>query len=164
MEGIKVDTSVQVLLALLTPSQTRVLQLIANGLSSKEAAEKLQVSKRTVDSHLKEVHERLVTSNRVEAIMIATQLGLISFAPWWSGWGELRTPQLTVTELEVLKGILTGQSSAEIARTRSVSKRTVEFHMSKMRDKFGCHNQIALIRAAWKCNLIDPLAAWGVRT
>lgn len=65
----------------LTPTEVKVLSLIAQGHSSKEAAEKLVVSKRTVDFHLANIYDKLQVNNRVQALRMATRLGLIPFEP-----------------------------------------------------------------------------------
>jgi len=65
----------------LTPTEVKVLSLIAEGHSSKEAAELLVVSKRTVDFHLANIYDKLQVNNRVQALRMATRLGLIPFQP-----------------------------------------------------------------------------------
>ena len=65
----------------LTKREVQVLSLIAQGFSSKEAAERLVVSKRTVDFHLANVYDKLQVTNRVQAFRAATRMGLIPFEP-----------------------------------------------------------------------------------
>jgi DNA-binding CsgD family transcriptional regulator len=65
----------------LTKKEIEVLSLIAQGHSSKEAAEVLVVSKRTVDFHLANIYEKLDVNNRIQAFRAATRLGLIPFEP-----------------------------------------------------------------------------------
>ena len=65
----------------LTKREIEVLSLIAQGHSSKEAADSLYVSKRTVDFHLANIYDKLQVSNRVQAFRAATRLGLIPFEP-----------------------------------------------------------------------------------
>lgn len=65
----------------LTEREVEVLSLIAQGHSSKEAADSLFVSKRTVDFHLANVYDKLEVNNRVQAFLAATRLGLIPFEP-----------------------------------------------------------------------------------
>ena len=65
----------------LTKREIEVLSLIAHGCSSKEAAEALFVSKRTVDFHLANIYDKLQVNNRVQAFRAATRLGLIPFEP-----------------------------------------------------------------------------------
>lgn len=67
----------------LTPTEVKVLSLIANGHSSQEAADKLVVSKRTVDFHLANIYQKLQVNNRVQALRAASRLGLIPFEPFF---------------------------------------------------------------------------------
>lgn len=61
----------------LTKRELEVLSLVIEGKSSKEVADELYVSKRTVDFHLANIYEKLQVSNRVQAFRRATSLGLI---------------------------------------------------------------------------------------
>lgn len=65
----------------LTKREVEVITLIAQGHSSREAAEALFVSKRTVDFHLSNIYDKLQVNNRVQAFRMATRLGLIPFEP-----------------------------------------------------------------------------------
>jgi PAS domain S-box-containing protein len=62
----------------LTPRQSEVLQLIASGLSTVEAAERLTLSVETVRNHLRSVFRELRVHNRLEAIATARRLGLLA--------------------------------------------------------------------------------------
>jgi len=62
----------------LTVREVQVLRLILEGQSSKEVAESLYLSKRTVDFHLARIYEKLNVTNRVQAIRRAAELGLVS--------------------------------------------------------------------------------------
>jgi DNA-binding NarL/FixJ family response regulator len=63
----------------LTKREVEVLTLVIEGKSSKEVAEQLFVSKRTVDFHLANIYDKLNVTNRVQAFREATRRGLISF-------------------------------------------------------------------------------------
>ncbi|MBA3725775.1 MAG: response regulator transcription factor [Armatimonadetes bacterium] len=63
----------------LTKREFDVLNLIGEGYSSKEVADVLFVSKRTVDFHLANIYTKLDVSNRLQAFLAATSLGLIPF-------------------------------------------------------------------------------------
>jgi len=71
----------------LTKREIEVLSLIAQGMSSKEVADALFVSKRTVDFHLANIYDKLQVNNRVQAFRMATRLGLIPFEPQFSQAG-----------------------------------------------------------------------------
>lgn len=59
----------------LTPAERRVLRGIAAGQSSREVAEQLFISKRTVDFHLANIYRYLQVSNRIQAINAARERG-----------------------------------------------------------------------------------------
>jgi DNA-binding CsgD family transcriptional regulator len=61
----------------LTKRELEVLMLVIEGRSSKDVADTLYVSKRTVDFHLANIYDKLQVSNRVQAFRRATRLGLI---------------------------------------------------------------------------------------
>lgn len=61
----------------LTQREKEVLTLVFDGKSSKEVADTLVCSKRTVDFHLARIYAKLDVSNRVQAMRRATTLGLI---------------------------------------------------------------------------------------
>ena len=62
----------------LTKREIEVLSLVIEGKSSKEVADLLYVSKRTVDFHLANIYDKLEVTNRVQAFRRAVRLGLIS--------------------------------------------------------------------------------------
>lgn len=63
----------------LTKREIEVLTHVIQGKSSKEVADALFVSKRTVDFHLANVYDKLHVNNRVQAFRRATRLGLIPY-------------------------------------------------------------------------------------
>jgi len=63
----------------LTKRELEVLSLVIEGKSSKEVADMLYVSKRTVDFHLANIYDKLQVTNRVQAFRRATRLGLIPY-------------------------------------------------------------------------------------
>ena len=69
----------------LTKREIEVLTLVIEGKSSKEVADMLYVSKRTVDFHLANIYDKLQVSNRVQAFRRAARLGLIPFDSAFAG-------------------------------------------------------------------------------
>lgn len=61
----------------LTKRELEVLMLVVEGKSSKEVADMLYCSKRTIDFHLANIYSKLQVSNRVQAYRRALKLGLI---------------------------------------------------------------------------------------
>jgi DNA-binding NarL/FixJ family response regulator len=61
----------------LTPRESEVLQLLAQGLQNKEIATKLVISERTVKFHVSSIMGKLGAGNRTEAVTLAAQQGLV---------------------------------------------------------------------------------------
>jgi len=61
----------------LTTRQLEVLKLISLGRSNKEIADELELSSNTVKVHITAILQILHTSNRIEAVTVATELGLV---------------------------------------------------------------------------------------
>jgi len=62
----------------ITPREFEVLQLIAEGLSNKEMAERLFVSENTVKTHTSRLFDKLGASRRTQAVQLAKSQGLIA--------------------------------------------------------------------------------------
>ncbi|HJV24997.1 MAG TPA: response regulator [Aromatoleum sp.] len=60
-------------LSLLTPTETRILKLLTTGKSSKEIADVMGISPRTVDNHRGRVMEKLHVHSAVELVLLVTQ-------------------------------------------------------------------------------------------
>lgn len=60
----------------LTPQQSRVLGMLAEGLLNKQIADRLGVQERTVKAHLTAIFERLGVRNRTQASVILRELEL----------------------------------------------------------------------------------------
>ena len=61
----------------LTKREVEILSLVIEGYSSKQVADLLFISKRTVDFHLDNVYGKLEVRNKMQALQRATRLGLI---------------------------------------------------------------------------------------
>jgi DNA-binding CsgD family transcriptional regulator len=62
----------------LTPRELEVLQLIADGLSTREMADRLFVSENTVKTHISRVLDKLGASRRTQAVQLAKARGIIA--------------------------------------------------------------------------------------
>lgn len=62
----------------ITPRELEVLQLIAEGLSNKEMAERLFVSENTVKTHTSRVFDKLGASRRTQAVQMAKSQGILA--------------------------------------------------------------------------------------
>ena len=63
--------------ASLSHRESEILELVATGLTNYEIAEKLEISKRTVDNHISNILTKTGTENRVELVRWALQWGKI---------------------------------------------------------------------------------------
>lgn len=73
IEGVSSESNIQNL----SKREKEVLQHVAKGLTTKEIAEKLIVSKRTIETHRSNILKKLDVQNTAELISKATQLGLL---------------------------------------------------------------------------------------
>ncbi|MGL6081531.1 MAG: response regulator [Gammaproteobacteria bacterium] len=61
----------------LTQREREILSLVAQGLSNREIAEQLCVSRYTVESHIKHIYRKLSVSKRTKAVSTARHLGIL---------------------------------------------------------------------------------------
>jgi DNA-binding NarL/FixJ family response regulator len=61
----------------LSDRELQVIELVAAGLTNQEIAEKLEISKRTVDNHISNILQKTETDNRVALVRWALQWGKV---------------------------------------------------------------------------------------
>jgi DNA-binding CsgD family transcriptional regulator len=70
-----------------------------------------------------------------------------------------RVVSLTKREIEVLRHVLEGKSSREVAATLFCSKRTVDFHLARIYEKLQVSNRVQAMRRAALLGLVEVTAA-----
>ena len=73
IKPLRLDTGLK-----LTSRELEVLKLIAKGISNKEIATELNISSRTVKSHMVDIFRKLNVSSRTEAVISSLRMGLIN--------------------------------------------------------------------------------------
>lgn len=61
----------------LSDRELQIIELVAAGLSNEKIAEKLEISKRTVDNHISNILNKTATNNRVALVRWALQWGKV---------------------------------------------------------------------------------------
>ncbi len=61
----------------LSKRELGILELVAQGLSNKEIADQLNLSRYTVESHIKHIYRKLAVCNRAKAVDTARNLGIL---------------------------------------------------------------------------------------
>ena len=63
--------------AALSDRELEILELVATGLTNLEVADRLEISKRTVDNHISNILAKTKTENRVELVRWALKWGKV---------------------------------------------------------------------------------------
>lgn len=61
----------------ITKREEEVLQMIADGCSTPEVAEKLYISQKTVKNHLASIYQKLDARDRTQAVLTAVRMGIV---------------------------------------------------------------------------------------
>lgn len=70
---VRLDTGIK-----LTTRELEILRLIAKGISNKEIANEINISSRTVKSHMVDIFRKLNVSSRTEAVITSLRIGFIN--------------------------------------------------------------------------------------
>ena len=93
---------------------------------------------------------RTYFSPEVEARIVADS-GTVRLAPS----KQTRTSTLSAREIQVLRYVAGGMSKKQIARTMSVSVKTVEGHVERLMTKLDIHDRVELARLAIREGLVE---------
>lgn len=76
MENMTTGVETQVT-GTLSDRELQIVELVTAGLTNQEIAEKLEISKRTVDNHISNILTKTATSNRIALVRWALQWGKV---------------------------------------------------------------------------------------
>ena len=68
--------------SLLTRREREIAELVASGLSNREVATRLFISKRTVDAHVEHIFSKLEISSRVQLTVLLQEQSLRARTAW----------------------------------------------------------------------------------
>jgi DNA-binding NarL/FixJ family response regulator len=137
----------------LTPRQREVLQLVADGLSTRRIAEQLWLSPATVRNHVRAVLVGLGAHTRLEAVATAHRLGLLRERP-----PGAPPPLLTTRQNEVLVLLVAGLSTRSMAGRLGLSPSTVRNHVASLTGVLGVHSRLEAVATARRAGVIASQA------
>src|SRR5690606_14944392 len=120
----------------LTDFQFTELRLAAEDVPTRQIAEELGISERTVRAHLERIQNVLGADDTASAVVAAVRRGILAL-------GDLRhspasaEQTLTAREHDVLVAIAQGKTSAEAAAGLGIAEDTVNAHLERIGDKLG---------------------------
>lgn len=80
--GAGKDAGIQDDYSLLSPREQQVMRLVAEGVPSREIAQRLGLSGKTVDNHRTNLMRKLGVHSKMELVKYAAKLGLIDLESW----------------------------------------------------------------------------------
>lgn len=69
-------------ISVLSERELQIIELVASGLTNFEVAQKLEISKRTVDNHISNILNKTATGNRVAMVRWALLSGKVCLDKW----------------------------------------------------------------------------------
>ncbi len=130
----------------LGPRARKLLYYISTGRSSEEIAEKFAIKRATLKVHIKNLFRRLSVTDRVQAVLVARQLGLLpSPDPYL---GRLGNVQLELLDKKLLRLAARGLTYPEIAAELGLSTRHVKYRMTRLFPRLGVQRrELAVLKA-----------------
>lgn len=72
-------------------------------------------------------------------------------------------PSLTAAQIRILSLLAAGSSNGDIASSLKLSRQTVDYHLSRLRDLLGAATRPALVARAYVLGILAP-RAWPPRS
>jgi DNA-binding NarL/FixJ family response regulator len=135
----------------ITATEIRVLQLVADGFTNQQCADRLRRTLPTIESHLRKVGQKLGATTRTHAITIGLKAGFVT-TPVKDGG---TAPDLTERELHILRQSSDGLSLIAIGADLGQSAHAIRSAASHLYRKLSVHSRHDAVVAARKLGLID---------
>ncbi len=155
----------------LTTQEYKCLYLIACGYNTKEIAEKLSASPRTIEIHVSKIFSKFAVHTRSELIKIFHHDESVFLQQSSSCLFKNIRDQISVNkfyldeksyftkrELDCAKRLVVGDTAKEVARYLTLSPRTVETYIENIKRKTKCHYKSQLIRELVKLGVIEVIS------
>lgn len=127
----------------LTPAELRVVDAVADGLTTDQAARRLNLSPLTVKQHLARVARRIGIGDRAGIVAFALRTGQLRRRPLPPG---VRTPVVSWRHVRLLPLPAEGLSNLEIGERLGLSEETVKTHLRLLFTQFGAVSRANLVR------------------
>lgn len=127
-------------LAQLTKTEVNVLEQLAEGLTTREVAEKMGITPRTLGGHLAHIRDKLVVTDR-PVMVHAAYMG-----------GQLRRPEAAEAPVEFTKSdhalwkLLATKPLAEIGQSLHVSRDTARGMIKDLMVRAGARSDVHLVK------------------
>ncbi|MEU2042632.1 MFS transporter [Nocardia niwae] len=138
----------------LTSHEIHVLGRIANGDTSDDIAQDLEISPRSVDQLVGRVGRKLGARNRPGIVAAAARTGDLPLADPADAVPGTGRMWLADYEINVVTRIANGETSKDIAQALGLSSLTVDEYLMRVCRKLRVHNRAAMIAVAIRTGLL----------
>lgn len=151
----------------LTQREGDVLELLLEGLSSKEIGRRLGISKATVRCHVQHVLTKLGVGSRAKAAVLVRGVAGAADPEAAAGPAEVadaeheRAKKLTPREMQVLRCLAGGLGRSEIAERLFVSPHTARTHVQRVLAKLNVHSVLGAMACARRMGVVPLESAEG---
>jgi DNA-binding NarL/FixJ family response regulator/CRP-like cAMP-binding protein len=126
-----------------------VLDLAVSGLTARQIGERLQLSPRTVENHLRDIYTRLGVNNRAQLVRAAVGGNLVTSSSATDAPAERvpdRRSALTDAEREIARLVSQSFTNRQISGRLNISPHTVSFHLRQIFRKLGVSSRVELAK------------------
>jgi DNA-binding CsgD family transcriptional regulator len=126
----------------LTKREAQIVALIAEGNNNAQIAEKLGISAFTVGKHRNNISRKFDLHTTAQLVSFAVN----QTAQEIQDLDKNDVTQVTIREREILRELARGRTSKEIARSLSISPRTVAKHIEHIKEKSPSKSLASLMK------------------